>query len=114
MQLFNEEKYLKKIFWINLVIILITPIFFLLKNYYLPEKVPLFFNLPWGIEQLASKYFLLIIPSVCLGVFILNFSLSLLLLKKGEKFIAIVSACFSLLFSILGIITFGKIIFLVA
>lgn len=38
----------------------------------LPEKIPMFYSLPWGETQLASKLQLLIIPSIGLIIVLFN------------------------------------------
>lgn len=56
-------------------------VFFLWKETQLPPQVPLWYTKPWGEEQLAHKYFLLLLPlgsmlwysiTVGMGIFLLD------------------------------------------
>lgn len=42
----------------------------------LPPEVPLFYSRPWGEAQLASPWFLLVLPALSLFITALNFILS--------------------------------------
>ncbi len=109
----SREKTLSKLFTANLLVIAADLLLIFVKRSRLPEQVPLFYSRPWGQEQLAAKDYLFLIPLFSFLVFILNYYLSLILLKKGEKFLTILSSGLALLFSVLGTITLWKIIFLI-
>lgn len=110
----SKEKILPKLFSANLLVIAADLLIIFVKRSVLPEQVPFFYSRPWGQEQLATKDYLFLIPLFSFLVFILNYYLSLILLKKGEKFLTILSSSLALLFSVLGAITLWKIIFLIA
>jgi len=109
----SQEKTLSKLFSVNLLVIAADLLVVFIKRSSLPEQVPLFYSRPWGQEQLAAKDYLFLVPLASFLVFILNYYLSLVLLKKGEKFLTILSSGLALLFSVLGAITLWKIIFLI-
>lgn len=55
-------------------LILVLLILFLPK--FLPERLPLFYSLPWGEGQLAEKVQFLIIPTLSLSIALLNLLIS--------------------------------------
>lgn len=78
----------------------------------LPPLVPLYYSLPWGEEQLVRSDQLFIIPFSMLVVFITNLIIILTIVKK-DRFLTLLvlwGVCF---FSLMGIITLVKIVFLV-
>lgn len=107
------DKNVKNLFWFNLVAIAVGLLAIFVRIGRLPEKVPLYYSLPWGESQLAGKNFLFLIPVASLAVLGLNSLLSRLFYKKQDSLPVIVSAAFSLLFSVLGLISLLKIIFLI-
>lgn len=62
-------------FLITFIISLILTSFLLLPKF-LPEKLPLFYSLPWGGSQLANKEQFLIIPALCLSIGLVNLLIS--------------------------------------
>jgi hypothetical protein len=97
------------------LILIIAPLLLLLfKMNFLPQKVPLFYSRPWGEEQLTSPLYLYLLPGFSLLLFLANFQLSRMLLKKGERFLALTGSGFSLLFSFLAAIALIKIVFLIS
>lgn len=90
-------------FFIGLTILLISPL--------LPPKLPLFYSLPWGEEQLTAPLQFFTIPAISILITLLNLTISSnlhsaqLLFKK----ILIVS---SLLSTLILTITFVKIVFI--
>lgn len=110
----GQDKILSRLFAANLILVALDLLTIFFKRGSLPEKVPFFYSRPWGQEQLATKDFLFLIPLFSFLIFLLNYYLALILLKKKEKFLAILSGSFALLFSVLGAITLWKIIFLVS
>lgn len=97
----------------NVFLLVMNGVVLFWKRNLLPEKVPLFYSRPWGEEQLAAKEWLLLIPVLSLLIFLINWQLGKLFLKKGETFLPIVMESFALLFSVLGTITLLRIIFLI-
>jgi len=59
---------------LNLALITLSASFFLLlfSWFKLPPKVPLFYSLPWGEEQLASPFYLWLLPASSLAIIIIN------------------------------------------
>jgi O-antigen/teichoic acid export membrane protein len=110
----NKDKTLSKLLSANLLIIAVDLLITFVKRSALPERVPFFYSRPWGQEQLAAKDFLFLIPLFSFLVFLLNYCLSVILLKREEKFLTVLSNCVALLFSALGAITLWKIIFLIS
>lgn len=106
----TKNKVLSQLLTANLLLIASDLMIIFLKRASLPEKLPLFYSRPWGEEQLAHKDFLFLIPLVSLVILVLNYYLSLFLIKKSEKFLAFINVSFALLFSALGAITLWKII----
>ncbi|HUV72515.1 MAG TPA: hypothetical protein VMW25_05920 [Clostridia bacterium] len=109
----RKEKLLWQIIKANLLLIGIGLLALLAKKNSLPPIVPFFYSRPWGEEQLVPSNYLFFIPGFSLAVFLFNLQLARLLLKKGEKFLVLLSSGFALLFSALGTISLIKIIFLV-
>lgn len=109
----NQLNLLSKLTWANILSIVLGLGTILMRRNFLPEKVPLFYSRPWGEEQLASKNWLFLIPLSSLILLVLHGQVKKFLQKKGEDFFALVLACGSFLFSILGTITLIKIIFLI-
>lgn len=114
METFLKDKMLGKLFFLNLFSIIVSLGLIIIKMGNLPLSVPLFYNRPWGNEQLAPKALLFLIPAISTAIFILNFQLVKIFLKKDDGFLALTMSSFSLLCSLLGTITLGKIIFLVS
>jgi hypothetical protein len=48
----------------------------------LPARLPLFYSLPWGEDQLASKSWFLILPLICFLLVVFNLRLAASLIKK--------------------------------
>jgi hypothetical protein len=110
----NKDKVLSRLLAANLFLIASGLLLIFLRRNALPEQVPFFYSRPWGQEQLAERDFLFLIPLFSFLVFLLNYYLSFILLKKGERFLAILGNGTALLFSLLGITTLWKIIFLIS
>jgi len=49
---------------------------------FLPPQVPLFYSQPWGNSQLVNPVYLILLPSISLGLLIINLFLSLSFFKK--------------------------------
>lgn len=108
-----ENNITRKLFWLNILAIVICSGIILLKNSALPDLVPLFYSLPWGTEQLVAKNILWFIPISSLFTLIINSVLNTILQKKTEDFFAILISAFSLVFSIMGTISLINIVFLI-
>lgn len=92
---------------LGLSLLLTIIIFGVLK--FLPQRLPLFYSLPWGDGQLATGHQLLIIPGIISLVTLLNLSFSWQL-HPSQMFFKKILLFSSLIISIILIITFIKII----
>lgn len=83
---------------------------FVLRSY-LPPLIPLFYGKPIGIEELAQKNFLFLVPAIAIIISILN-----LIISKSAKdeFLQKILAVGSFVVSLMAIVTVFKIILLVA
>lgn len=79
---------------------------------FLPPQVPLFFSRPWGEEQLVPRLGLLLFPSACLLVFLLNSTIAGLA-PKEERLISQTLIIATAIFSLLCFISLGQIIRLI-
>lgn len=80
---------------------------------YLPSQVPLFYSVPKGEEQLGNKLQLLLLPIFSLVIFFINFILAVIFHSK-EKLFSLLLIIISLISSLLLLITFIKIVFLIS
>ena len=76
---------------------------------FLPPKLPLFYSLPWGDDQLAGKSQLLIIPTSIALIALFNLIISWQL-HASQVFFKRVLTLSSLLVSLILTITFMKIV----
>lgn len=101
------------VLWITLFLIvlsLILSIVILLGLKSLPPKLPLFYSLPWGNDQLASHQELLLIPAIIIMITLLNLVVSWQL-HSSQSFFKGILVYSPLVISLLLIVTFIKIIF---
>lgn len=78
----------------------------------LPPVVPLYYSLPWGEEQLAKTNELFLIPLSIVILFLLNILLSIVFLKKDNFLVQLLLWSLAT-FTLFGLITLIKIVFLV-
>lgn len=78
----------------------------------LPPQIPFYYSLPWGEEQLAQNYYILLLPGFALVIFLVNFIITLLISKKDLLLAQIIlwSTCFV---ALLALITLIRIIVIV-
>ncbi len=102
----------KKLFKLNLGLILFSTFFILVSFVFLPPVIPLFFSAPWGRLQLAPKETLFLLPIIML----IMTSIALFITKK-IKFVdeIIIRNLFgsTLLFNLMLAIAIIKIIWIV-
>lgn len=79
----------------------------------LPPVVPLFYSRPWGDAMLAPSYFLWIVPVITVLTVVINFSVSVFLIKN-EDFLNKTLAAFYLLVALTNAYNLVKIISLVS
>lgn len=87
------------------VISLSIPIIF----QFLPQKLPLFYSLPWGDKQLANLQQFFILPASIILITLINLILSWNL-HQSQFYFKIVLLISSLIFSLILTISFLKII----
>lgn len=110
--LFQDQLVLRisKLFILVFVIFLIIIIW---KWKSLPPDLPLFYSLPRGNSQLGSPLLLLLLPGFSVLVFVINLILSALFYGE-EKLIAKMLIITGMVVTILFLITFIKIVFLIS
>lgn len=100
--------------WINAVplsLSLIITFFIAIFSKTLPPKLPLFYSLPWGDNQLANHQQLLIIPGIISLITLSNLIISWQL-HDSQEFFKKTLIFLSLLASLILTITFFKIIYI--
>ncbi len=108
-QIKTGDKYLTIPIGFTAFSVLTIALLFLLIFNSLPQNVPLFYSLPWGSGQLASKQQLLILPAVMVLVALINFVIysqlhvSQFILKR-MLLVNVLVANFILVFAVLKII----------
>ncbi len=78
----------------------------------LPPMVPLWYSRPWGIDQLASPYWLFILPIGSLMLYSVNRAISTYVTAEYLIFTQVLYLT-SLLITLLSLVTLVKILFLV-
>ncbi len=93
-------------------LIVIQTLFILFILPKLPPLIPLLNSNPWGVDRLYPSWAILFIPLILVLVFILNNILSTIFYRTNTLISRILSFnC--LLFTMLSLVAFGQIIFLV-
>lgn len=105
-----EKENKKTIFVINLVIIGAQILLIFLSWNKLPPEIPLFYSQPWGTDQLAPGFMILLLPLLSLFVLFVNLSLSKVF---KDKLINKLFSFTSLIFSIFCLIGAVRIVRLV-
>lgn len=81
----------------------------LLFSRFLPERLPLFYSLPWGERQLASHLQFLIIPATAVLVTLINLTVKKQL-HASQAFLKLALDLTSFIVTVILLITFLKII----
>lgn len=102
-------KYKKVVEFLPLVLALLTATSILIFLKFLPEKLPLFYSLPWGEAQLANHQQFLIIPALLVLICLINFAVSWQL-HQTQSFFKMVLQSASLITAVVLLITFIKIV----
>lgn len=108
----SADKLLFFVFVLCVFFLLIQIALILTSNSKLPAQIPLFYSLPWGEKELASKVWLWILPLLSFGTMFVNFSIGLffcannIFLKRTLFLGALVVAVLSLIdtLKIIGLI----------
>ena len=99
-------------FWIAstpILIALLISLFIAFSTKFLPPKLPLFYSLPWGEQQLAQNQQLLIIPAIMALIALCNLLISWQL-HPQQTFFKKILLFSSILVSLILTITFLKIV----
>lgn len=102
----------KASFWLTLtpvILSLILALIILILLHPLPSRIPLFYSLPWGENQLATHEQFLIIPSSIILITLLNFTFSSGL-HHQQTFFKKLLLFSSILCTLILTLTFAKII----
>lgn len=79
----------------------------------LPPSVPLWYSLPWGTDQLASPYWLFLLPLGSALIFTINTLMSVYVLSEYLLFVQL-SYLTSLVVSLLSFVTLAKILTIIS
>lgn len=107
----QEEKYYQRSLGLSFLFLGVSVLFLLFFWRQLPPQIPLFYSLPWGIEQLGSPIGLLLFPISILA------AIALILLTKKfiakEMLLLLIVSITGTLFSFMSCLALIKIILLV-
>lgn len=76
----------------------------------LPDKVPLYYSLPWGRDRLAPKFELFLIPVIILAIYVVNSIIIAFFRRRSEEFLINVLIVSDFICNLLAIITVSQII----
>ncbi len=96
---------------VSLILGLLMGLFVLVFSQRLPAKVPLFYSLPWGENQLVDREQLLILPATIILITLFNLIVSWQL-HTSQIFFKKILNLTSVLISIILTITFIKIVYI--
>ncbi len=80
----NKSDFIKKSYWSTWILVGISFLIVGLLWNSLPNKIPLFYSLPWGEERLAQKGWLALLPSLGLIFSGINWAISGTWWKREE------------------------------
>ncbi len=106
------QKEFEKVVRFNLGLLFFLVIVFGLFWMNLPPLIPLFYSHIWGEEQLASKFWFLLLPSFCFLFLVFNLRLASIFVKK-EKLLAQILVVATLILTLLVGVTLIRIFLLV-
>jgi len=78
----------------------------------LPPQVPIWYSRPWGASQLASPFWLLILPVASILLYAINYAISISITSEYLLFTQMLFLS-SLIVSILSFVDLVKILFLI-
>jgi len=110
---FWQEKFNWRIVRWNGLLIILQLLYLTVKFDSLPAVVPLYYSLPWGKSRLAPASSLFLLPSLSLGVALLDSLLAAVYLATF-RLASRLLVLFSMIFSLLSLVTLLQIINLVA
>ncbi len=98
-----EKKIARIAIQANLVLLALQILIIFSTWRFLPPEIPLFYSHPWGKEQLAEHSRIVLLPSLCLVIFLVNLILARLAAKEElflKQILKIASLTFSFLISV--------------
>lgn len=98
---------------LSLLFIVAGFIVFFINVWHLPPLLPLFYNRPWGVAQLAQPRELLFLLLASLGILVINLTLSLAL-YKNILLLSRILVWVSVLISLLVTTAVVRVIFLIS
>lgn len=107
----QEEKYYRRSLGFSFLFLAVSLLFLLVFWRQLPPQIPLFYSLPWGVEQLGSPLKLTLFPISTIVTIIL-----ILLTKKflsKELLLVLIVSFTGAIFSFMSCLSLVKIILLV-
>jgi hypothetical protein len=110
---FWQEKINGTIFKWNALTIIFQLAFILLKFDSLPKQVPLYYSLPWGAQRLAPTSSLFLLPSFSIVFSLINNLLAAFTLHSIQ-IVSRLLVIFSLIYSVLSLITLIHIVYLIS
>jgi len=109
---FFQDKTIKTAWTIFGVILLASLLVLFIFWRKLPPQIPLYYSLPWGEEQLAQTFFILILPFSSLVLGLVNLFLAVFFFDKQPLASKILSLA-AVVYILLSSLALVKIIFLV-
>lgn len=97
--------------FLPLLIALVSGILILFFPHFLPNKLPLFYSLPWGENQIANQQQFFIIPAAIVLISLVNLAMSWQL-HQTQTFFKRILLISSIIVSIILSVTLIKIIFI--
>jgi hypothetical protein len=95
------------------LILFVVSVGFLLWHWtMLPPMVPIWYSRPWGVDQLASPYYLWVLPISSLVLYFTNFLIAVYVAREHLIFIQMIYLS-SLIVSLLSFFALIKILYLV-
>lgn len=91
------------------LIVLILSLIILIFFRFLPAKLPLFYSLPWGGQELAGHVQFLILPAVLAVITLLNLVLSFQL-HESQSFFKKVLMAATILSALILVMTFAQVV----
>lgn len=110
-KILKDDKSVQKLYLVTFLTYFIMIIILTLKWSVLPPEIPLFYSLPWGQDQLAQNWQILLLPLGSLAIIFINTFLSLFFVGKETLMVRILIGT-STFVCILTAITLFKIVFL--
>lgn len=105
------DKYFQRSLFFSLLFLIMACLLLLLFWTKLPPQIPLFYSLPWGLEQLGSPIELLVFPLTTLTAVFLTLASKRFL--SSESFLVLLTSLTGAFLSFLSLMALARIIILV-